>query len=260
MWTPDVYEGAPTTVTAFMSVGVKAGAFAAFLRVFVFALPSLQSDWTHILWGLAIVTMILGNLAALLQENIKRMLAYSSIAHAGYLIVGMVAARNSAGDMGSYSILYYLLAYTFMNLGAFFVVILYGKRAEDNLNISDYAGMGYRYPLLGATMAIFMFSLAGIPPTAGFVGKFHIFASAVKGGFIDLAIIGIINSAVSVYYYLRVTVMIYMKDPDTVTPRLQFSRTAVLATTLAALATLILGIFPERFITLARQSVSLLLG
>jgi len=260
MWTPDVYEGAPTTVTAFMSVGVKAGAFAAFLRVFVSALPSLQSDWTHILWGLAIVTMILGNLAALLQENIKRMLAYSSIAHAGYLIVGMVAARNSAGDMGSYSILYYLLAYTFMNLGAFFVVILYGKRAEDNLNISDYAGMGYRYPLLGATMAIFMFSLAGIPPTAGFVGKFHIFASAVKGGFIDLAIIGIINSAVSVYYYLRVTVMIYMKDPDTVTPRLQFSRTAVLATTLAALATLILGIFPERFITLARQSVSLLLG
>jgi len=260
MWTPDVYEGAPTTVTAFMSVGVKAGAFAAFLRVFVFALPSLQSDWTHILWGLAIVTMTLGNLGALLQENIKRMLAYSSIAHAGYLIVGMVAARNSAGDMGSYSILYYLLAYTFMNLGAFFVVILYGKRAEDNLNISDYAGMGYRYPLLGATMAIFMFSLAGIPPTAGFVGKFHIFASAVKGGFIDLAIIGIINSAVSVYYYLRVTVMIYMKDPDTVTPRLQFSRTAVLATTLAALATLILGIFPERFITLARQSVSLLLG
>jgi len=202
----------------------------------------------------------LGNLAALLQENIKRMLAYSSIAHAGYLMVGMVAARHSEGDMGTSSILYYLLAYTFMNLGAFLVVVLYGRRGEDNLNVGDYAGMGYRYPALGATMAIFMFSLAGIPPTAGFAGKFYLFASAVKGGFLDLAIIGMINSVISVYYYLRVTVMIYMREPVAGTSRIQFPRTAALATTLAALATLILGIFPDRFISLARESVSLLLG
>jgi len=260
MWTPDVYEGAPTVVTAFMSAGVKAGAFAAFLRIFVFALPALQSEWTPILWGLAVVTMTLGNLAALRQENIKRMLAYSSIAHAGYLMVGMVAARHSPGDMATSSILYYLLAYTFMNLGAFLVVVLYGRHAEDNLNIGDYAGMGYRHPVLGATMAIFMFSLAGIPPTAGFAGKFHLFASAVKGGFLDLALIGLLNSVISVYYYLRVTVMIYMKEPATAMPPVQFSRTAVLATTLAALATLLLGIFPERFLSLARQSVSLLAG
>ncbi|SEM58451.1 NADH dehydrogenase subunit N [Syntrophus gentianae] len=260
MWTPDVYEGAPTIVTAFMSVGVKAAAFAAFLRVFLSALPSLQAEWTPILSMLAIATMTLGNLAALAQENIKRMLAYSSIAHAGYLIVGMVAARNVASDMGSSSILYYLLAYTFMNLGAFLVVLLYGRRAEDNLNIRDYAGMGYRYPILGATMVIFMLSLAGIPPTAGFMGKFYLFSSAVKGGFLGLAIIGLLNSVVSVYYYLRVTVMIYMKEPSTAMPRIEFVGTSLLATTLAATATLILGIFPERFISLARQSVSLLLG
>lgn len=260
MWTPDVYEGAPTVVTAFMSAGVKAAAFASFLRVFVYALPSLQPNWIGILWLLAILTMTLGNLAALLQENIKRMLAYSSIAHAGYIMIGMVAAKNAAADIGTYSILYYLLAYTFMNIGAFIIVVLYGRKAEDNLNISDYAGMGYKYPVLGATMAIFMFSLAGIPPTAGFVGKFYVFAAAIKSGFVDLAIIGVINSVLSVYYYLRVTVMIYMKDPAADTARLQFSRSATFATTIAALATLILGIFPEMFIALARQSVSLLLG
>ena len=260
MWTPDVYEGAPTVVTAFMAAGVKAAAFAAFLRVFVFALPSLQPNWTAILWVLAILTMTIGNLAALLQENIKRMLAYSSIAHAGYIMIGMVAAKHAANDIGTYSILYYLLAYTFMNMGAFIVVILYGRHAEDNLNIGDYAGMGYKYPVLGVTMAIFMFSLAGIPPTAGFVGKFYVFAAAIKGGFIDLAIIGVINSVLSVYYYLRVTVMIYMREPAADMPNLKFSRTATLATTIAALATLILGIFPEIFITLARQSVSMILG
>jgi NADH-quinone oxidoreductase subunit N len=188
------------------------------------------------------------------------MLAYSSIAHAGYIMIGMVAARHAANDIGTYSILYYLLAYTFMNMGAFIVVILYGRQAEDNLNISDYAGMGYKYPVLAATMAIFMFSLAGIPPTAGFVGKFYIFAAAVKGGFIDLAIIGVINSVLSVYYYLRVTIMIYMREPATDAPRIQFSRTATVATTIAAVATLLLGIFPEIFLTLARQSVSMILG
>lgn len=260
MWTPDVYEGAPTAVTAFMSAGVKAAAFAAFLRVFAFALPSLQAYWTSIFWTLAIVTMTLGNLGALLQENIKRMLAYSSIAHAGYLLVGMAAAGRLGDGTGGGSILFYLLAYTFMNLGAFFVVILYGRHAEDHLKIGDYAGMGSRYPLLGAAMAVFMFSLAGIPPMAGFAGKFYLFASAVKAGYVDLAIIGLINSVISVYYYLRVTIMIYMKEPAAPLPRIPFPRTAALAAAAAALATLILGIFPEKFIHLARQSASLLLG
>ncbi|MBN1615654.1 MAG: NADH-quinone oxidoreductase subunit N, partial [Deltaproteobacteria bacterium] len=230
------------------------------LRVFVDALPALQPNWTAILWALAILTMTVGNLVALLQENIKRMLAYSSIAHAGYIMIGLVAASHAAGDMGSYSILYYLLAYTFMTMGAFIVVVLYGRHAEENLNISDYAGMGYKYPLLGVAMAIFMFSLAGVPPTAGFVGKFYIFASAVKGGFVDLAIIGIINSILSVYYYLRVTVMIYMREPAADSPALKFSRAATLATVIAAAATLILGILPGTFVSLARQSVSMILG
>jgi NADH-quinone oxidoreductase subunit N len=172
----------------------------------------------------------------------------------------LTVARHAADDIGTYSILYYLLAYTFMTMGSFIVVILYGRHAEENLNISDYAGMGYKYPLLGVAMAVFMFSLAGIPPMAGFVGKFYIFAAAVKGGYIDLAVIGIINSILSVYYYLRVTVMIYMREPAADSRSLKFSRAATLATVIAAAATLILGIVPGTFINLARQSVSMILG
>ena len=195
MWTPDVYEGAPTSVTAFMSVGAKAAGFAAFLRVFLYSLSSLQTDWVWILWVLAVLTMTLGNIVAIAQKNIKRMLAYSSIAHAGYILVAMVAAS----ELGTASVLYYLLAYAFMNLGAFGVVILYGRKGEENILIGDYSGMASKYPLLAAAMAIFMFSLAGIPPTAGFVGKFYIFSAAVKAGYIGLAIIGVLNSALSVY-------------------------------------------------------------
>ena len=168
MWTPDVYEGAPTPITAFMSVGPKAAGFAAFLRVFVYSLSSLQAEWIWILWVLAVLTMTLGNIVAIAQKNIKRMLAYSSIAHAGYILVAMVAAN----ELGTAGILYYLLAYAFMNLGAFAVIILYGRRGEENLLLTDYSGMGSKYPLLAALMAVFMFSLAGIPPPAGFVGKF----------------------------------------------------------------------------------------
>jgi NADH-quinone oxidoreductase subunit N len=217
MWTPDVYEGAPTSVTAFMSVGAKAAGFAAFLRVFLYSMSSLQTDWVWILWVLAVLTMTLGNLVAIAQKNIKRMLAYSSIAHAGYILVAMVAAS----EVSTASILYYLLAYAFMNLGAFGVVILYGRKGEENILITDYSGMASRYPLLAAAMAIFMFSLAGIPPTAGFVGKFYIFSAAIKAGYIGLAIIGVLNSALSVYFYLRVTVMMYMRNPEKEQPRLE---------------------------------------
>jgi NADH-quinone oxidoreductase subunit N len=251
MWTPDVYEGAPTSVTAFMSVGAKAAGFAAFLRVFLYALSSLQTDWVWILWVLAVLTMTLGNVVAIAQKNIKRMLAYSSIAHAGYILVAMVAAS----ELGTASVLYYLLAYTFMNLGAFGVVILYGRKGEENINIGDYSGMASKYPLLAAAMAIFMFSLAGIPPTAGFVGKFYIFSAAVKAGYIGLAIIGVLNSALSVYFYLRVTVMMYMRNPEKEFARLDLSPAMVIALMIAVWGTLQMGITPSRYLDLARQSV-----
>ncbi len=251
MWTPDVYEGAPTSVTAFMSVGPKAAGFAAFLRVFLYALSSLQTDWVWILWVLAVLTMTLGNVVAIAQKNIKRMLAYSSIAHAGYILVAMVAAS----ELGTASVLYYILAYAFMNLGAFGVVILYGRKGEENINIADYSGMASKYPLLAAAMAIFMFSLAGIPPTAGFVGKFYIFSAAVKAGYIGLAIIGVLNSALSVYFYLRVTVMMYMRNPEKEFARLDLSPAMVIALIIAVLGTLQMGITPSQYLDLARQSI-----
>jgi len=251
MWTPDVYEGAPTSITAFMSVGPKAAGFAAFLRVFLYALSSLQTDWVWILWVLAVLTMTLGNVVAIAQKNIKRMLAYSSIAHAGYILVAMVAAS----EWGTASVLYYILAYTFMNLGAFGVVILYGRKGEENINIGDYSGMASKYPLLAAAMAIFMFSLAGIPPTAGFVGKFFIFSSAIKAGYIGLAIIGVLNSALSVYYYLRVTVMMYMRNPEKEFTRLDLSPAMVIALIIAVWGTLQMGIIPSPYLNLARESI-----
>jgi len=251
MWTPDVYEGAPTSVTAFMSVGPKAAGFAAFLRVFLYSLSSLQTDWVWILWVLAVLTMTLGNIVAIAQRNIKRMLAYSSIAHAGYILVAMVAAS----ELGTASVLYYLLAYAFMNLGAFGVVILYGRKGEESININDYSGMASKYPLLAAAMAIFMFSLAGIPPTAGFVGKFYIFSAAVKAGYIGLAIIGVLNSALSVYFYLRVTVMMYMRNPEKEFARLDLSPAMVIALVIAVFGTLQMGITPSQYLNLAKQSI-----
>jgi NADH-quinone oxidoreductase subunit N len=251
MWTPDVYEGAPTSITAFMAVGPKAAGFAAFLRVFLYSFSSLQGDWIWILWGLAVLTMTVGNVVAIAQTNIKRMLAYSSIAHAGYILVAMVAA----GELGLASILYYLLAYAFMNLGAFGVVILYGRRGEENVQIGDYSGMASKYPLLAAAMAIFMFSLAGIPPTAGFVGKFYIFSAAVKSGYLGLAIIGVLNSALSVYFYLRVTVMMYMRNPEKEMAGLDLSPATVVVLIIAVAGLLQRGISPSQYMNLARQSV-----
>jgi NADH-quinone oxidoreductase subunit N len=255
MWTPDVYEGAPTPLTAFMSVGVKAAAFSAFLRVFLSSFPILRDDWTMILWILAVLTMTLGNVVAIAQENIKRMLAYSSIAHAGYILVAMTAG----GDMATTSIIYYLMAYTLMNLGAFTVVILYSKKGEENILISDYAGAGFKYPFLSAAMTVFMFSLAGIPPLAGFVGKFYIFASAVKQGFIWLAIISVLNSLIAVYYYLRVTVFMYMKEPVKEVGHLSFSIPVIIALLITAFFTLHMGILPSGYLHLARESIAMLM-
>jgi len=251
MWTPDVYEGAPTPFTGFMSVGVKAAAFAAFVRVFFEALTALQVNWTHILWALAVLTMILGNVAALVQENIKRMLAYSSIAHAGYILIGMVAGKEA----GTSGMLYYLLAYTFTNIGAFGVVALVGRKGEANVMIDDYRGLAKVHPLLALVMSIFIFSLAGIPPTAGFMGKFTIFSAAINSGYIWLVIVGVLTSAASVFYYFRVIMKMYMESPETEPTKLQFGPAMVLALSIATAVVLYIGIFPTTYLNLATESV-----
>jgi NADH-quinone oxidoreductase subunit N len=251
MWTPDVYEGAPTPLTGYMSVAVKAAAFAVFVRVFFEALTAFQVSWTQIMWVLAVVTMILGNVVALVQDNIKRMLAYSSIAHAGYIMVGMVAGKET----GTSAILYYLLAYTFTNLGAFAVVALVGRNGEANLTLDDYRGLAASHPLLALTMSIFIFSLAGIPPTAGFVGKFAIFGAAINSGYIWLVIIGVLTSAVSVFYYFRVVMKMYMETPEVQVTALNFGPGMVLALFIAVVGVLYIGVFPTTYLNLALESV-----
>ncbi|MFZ2088957.1 MAG: NADH-quinone oxidoreductase subunit N [Desulfobaccales bacterium] len=256
MWTPDVYEGAPTNVTAFMAVGVKAAAFAAFARVMFEVFPAFTVQWNSVLWVLAVATMTLGNVVAIAQTNIKRMLAYSSIAHAGYLMVALVAANQ----LGAVSLLYYLLAYTLMNIGAFGVVMLVGRKKDAYLNIYDYSGLGFQHPALAAMMGVFMFALAGIPPTAGFVGKFYIFSAAVKAGYIWLAIIGVMNSLISVYYYLRITVLMYMRPAEAELGPIPFTRGVTFAVVFTAVATLAIGIFPGFFYDMAVNSVKIFPG
>jgi NADH-quinone oxidoreductase subunit N len=256
MWTPDVYEGAPTAVTAFMAVGVKAAAFAAFARVFFLVFPAMKMDWNMLLWVLAVATMTVGNVTAIAQTNIKRMLAYSSIAHAGYLLVAIIAANQ----LGAASLLYYLLGYTFMNLGAFGVVILVGRKKDSYLNIYDYSGLGFQHPALAAAMALFMFALAGIPPTMGFVGKFYIFSAAVKSGYIWLAILGVMNSLVSVFYYLRITVLMYMKPAEADLGPVTFTPDQAAVVAVAAFGVLWFGIFPGFLYNLAINSVKIFPG
>jgi NADH-quinone oxidoreductase subunit N len=250
VWMPDVYEGAPTVVTGFMAGGVKAAAFAAFARVFLAALASVAASWTGVLWVLAALTMTVGNVTAVSQKSVKRMLAYSSIAHAGYALVGLVTATKAGGA----ALLYYLVVYTFMNLGAFGVLIALGRRGEPNEQLSDFAGVGWRHPVLGLSMALFMLSLAGIPPTAGFAGKFYLFSAAIDAGYVGLAVVGVLNSLVSVYYYLGVLVQMYMAE-GTATVDPPASRPYLLATILiAGLATVLLGVFPAGPMELARVS------
>lgn len=251
MWTPDVYEGAPTPMTAFMSVGPKAAGFAAFLRVFMMALPAFKPEWSALLWVLAVLTMTVGNITALYQQNIKRMLAYSSIAHAGYVMVGFVAG-NSVGMAG---IMFYMLSYAFMNIGAFAIIVMVGKKGEANNTVADYAGFGYKHPVLGMAMSIFLFSLAGIPPAAGFIGKFYIFSGAIQAGYIGLAIIGVLNSAASVYYYLRVMVFMYMKDPAEEFDWFKVTPSLAACICLSVAGVLIPGMFPGYILQWAQQAV-----
>lgn len=210
MWTPDVYQGTPTPLTGLMATAVKSATFIAFILILTRMLPGTESgDWTNVIQVIAILTMIIGNLIALVQDNVKRMLAYSSIAHVGYLLVGL-AAGTAAGYSG---VLYYLFAYTIMNLGAFGVIAYYERNhGLDFTSIESYAGLGFKVPAMGVMLSIFLFSLAGIPPFVGFVGKYYVFGAAVNAGLVPLAIIGVLASAASVYYYLRVMVYLYFKE------------------------------------------------
>lgn len=253
-WVPDVYEGAPTTITAFMSVGPKAAAFAAFLRILMTAFGSTHYEWQKIIYILALLTMTVGNVVAVAQTNIKRMLAYSSIAHAGYLLVALVAANN----MGMSSILFYILAYTFMNIGAFAIVIIVSQKGDEFIQINDFSGLGFKHPGLAVAMSLFMLSMAGIPPTAGFVGKFYIFSAAIKSGYIGLAVIGMINSVISVYYYLRIIAVMYMKEPTRDFNPLTLSPLIVAAIVISVVGTLHLGIFPSKIMEIAQQSILML--
>ena len=241
MWTPDVYQGAPSAVTAFMAVGAKAGGFAALLRVFIVAFTVLAVDFTSILWVLAALTMFLGNIVAISQGNIKRMLAYSSIAHAGYILMAFVPyGQTQVAGNAVAAALFYLLAYALTSFAAWAVVISLEKAEGRGLAISDYAGMGRKYPLQAAVMAVAMLSFTGVPPTLGFVGKFYLFSTVIEGGFIGLAVIGVLTSLISAYYYLRVVVVMYMQDGE---PEVRRDRWVTLTAAVAATAVVLLSIF-----------------
>jgi NADH-quinone oxidoreductase subunit N len=253
MWTPDVYQGAPTAVTAFMASGAKTAGFAALLRVFATAFPTLAVDMTDILWALAALTMILGNLIAISQTDIKRMLAYSSIAHAGYILMAFVPYGNPAvRDVSIAAGLFYLVAYAFTNFGAWGVVIALEKKEEKGLAIADYAGLGRKHPALAAAMTVFMLSLVGLPPTLGLVGKFYLFRAVIAAGFTGLAMIGVLTSLISAYYYLRVVVTMYMKDGE---PTVERETWLGLATGVTAAVTVVASLVPQSLFAWASEAV-----
>ncbi len=251
MWAPDAYQGAPTSITAFMSVGTKAGAFAALVRVFLVAFGDSMDQWRILLWLLAAVSMTWGNIAAMVQTNLKRMLAYSSIAHAGYILIGLVVATQ----MGIASILLYLAAYLFTNLGAFAVIILLCRPSMRGDRLEDFRGLARQHPWPALALLIFFLSLTGLPPTAGFVGKFYIFAAAVDAGFIWLAVIGLLNSAISLYYYFRVVMLMYMQEPAR---KIHTSNAVPLTIGLAIMVAgvLVIGVYPHPFLEAAKVSVA----
>jgi NADH-quinone oxidoreductase subunit N len=253
MWTPDVYQGAPTAVTAFMSSGAKIAGFAALLRVFATAFPSIATDMTGVLWALAALTMIVGNVIAIAQTDIKRLLAYSSIAHAGYILMAFVPYGNdSVRDVSIAAGLFYLVSYAFTNFGAWGVVIALEKKEGRGLAIADYAGLSKKYPALAAAMTVFMLSLIGLPPTIGLVGKFYLFRAVIAGGFTWLAIIGVLTSLISAYYYLRVVVVMYMRDGE---PTAERETWLDMTTTVAALVTVLVSLVPQYLFAWASSAV-----
>jgi NADH-quinone oxidoreductase subunit N len=253
MWTPDVYQGAPTPVTAFMSSGAKIAGFVALFRVFAISFPTLSDNLTNILWALSALTMIVGNFVALSQTNIKRLLAYSAIAQAGYILMAFVPYGNKdVAPIAIASGLFYLVAYTISNFGTWGVVIALEKAENKGLEIDDYAGLAKKYPALAIAMTIFMLSLIGFPPTLGMVGKFYLFRSAIEGGFIGLAIIGVLTSVISAYYYLRVVVNMYMKEGD---PTVENETWLGFTTAITALIIVIVSLVPNILFLLASTAV-----
>jgi NADH-quinone oxidoreductase subunit N len=250
MWTPDVYEGAPTVVTAFMSVGAKVGGFAALLRILIVALPLLGETWTTAVSILAALTMIVGNFLAIVQPNIKRMLGYSSIAHAGYILIAVAASATNPDGISA--ALFYMFAYAFTNLGAFAVAVAVERKENVGVLLDDYKGLARRYPWVAIAMAFFMLSLTGVPPTSGFAAKFYVFRTAIESGLLWLTLVGVITSVISGYYYLRVVFLMYMYDGE---GEMVLKPALLSAVVVAALATLLLGLMPGAWFDLARQAV-----
>jgi NADH-quinone oxidoreductase subunit N len=246
MWAPDVYQGAPTPVTAFMSVGPKAAAFAAFFRVFAETFPAMAPSWEILLSIIAVLSMFFGNLGAIMQTNIKRMLAYSSVSHAGYILMAVIA-KNS---LGSSSLLFYMLSYTFMTFGIFGIIIILGRKGEENLEMKHYSGLAYKHPVLALSMTVFLLSLGGMPPFAGFIAKFYIFSAAIQEGLIALVIIAALNSVISFYYYLKVIIFMYMKEEE-VEFRISLTPLTLFVVFIGVLATVTLGVYPSAIISLA---------
>ncbi|NJD55775.1 MAG: NADH-quinone oxidoreductase subunit N [Nitrospirae bacterium] len=251
MWAPDAYEGAPTPITAFMSVGPKAAGFAVLGRIFLTAFASVRADWSMVLIPIAVLTMAIGNIVALSQTNIKRMLAYSSIAHAGYMLLGIISGTPA----GLSSVLNYMLIYALMNVGAFAVVIMLRSEGFAGENISDYEGLSKTHPTAAALMLIFMFSLTGIPPMAGFMGKFYLFMSAINAGYTSLVVVAVLFSAISAYFYLRIVMLMYMKEPRE-SVQLNTSPGLGLALAMTAVAVILIGVLPGKVLALAQMAVA----
>lgn len=251
MWAPDVYEGAPTPITAYLSTGSKVAAFSAMLRLFMTGLEFSHGTWGRILWLIAVMTMTIGNVVALVQTNFKRLLAYSSIAHSGYILIGLIAASET----GMAAVLIYTVAYALMTLGAFTIVILLCRPNLRGAEISDFKGLAKVHPAVAASFVLFALSLIGIPPTAGFIGKLFLFNAAIQGEFYWLAVIAVLNSVVSLYYYFKIIIAMYMQEPEEAMPPLSFSPALTLALLIISSATLLIGLYPEPLIEAALRSV-----
>lgn len=258
MWAPDAYEGAPTSVTAYMSAAVKAAAFAGLGRVFIMALFPAAQHWQVLWWVLATLSMVLGNVVAIAQTSLKRMLAYSSISHAGYALIGIVAASQAKQALGLSSALFYLFVYVFTTMGTFSMIILLTHRGFRGDHISDFTGLGRTHPVAALMFIVFFLSLAGIPPTAGFVGKLVIFRAAIESGFVVLAVIGVVTSAIAAYYYFMVIKTMFMEQP-TGQAELSPSRPLAVGLLIMVAATLLLGIFPNVLLKFAEESIKALL-
>jgi NADH-quinone oxidoreductase subunit N len=260
MWTPDVYEGAPTSVTAFMSVGAKVAGFAAMIRIVIYALPELDQAWIPAIATIAALTMIIGNFVAISQRNIKRMLGYSSIAHAGFILMGVAAAialadgQPDTANEGMSAALFYMFAYLFTNLGAFAIIVTVERRESKGVMLDDYKGFYRRSPTLALILAFFMLSLTGIPPTGGFTAKFGVFGAAIEAKLVWLAVIGVITSVVSAYFYLRVVFYSFMYEGAD-TSRIRPAAAIGITVAITALVTLLLGIYPTPFLEAASEAV-----